>query len=329
MRILVVGAIQGGTVPLGKSVADGFSADNQSVDYLDYSDLFTEFNFIRQNPDAADRTANFFKLIKTRLLERIITFKPDIVFGISQAPLNDIEILSKIRQAGIMLCFWFTEDYAVFDYWKSIAPNFDFFFTIQQNPFWQELTKIGCNNYHYLPLAFDENQRKAGTAAPDIGVSFMGAPYPNRVFYLPQINGIRIYGEKWNEYQSSAVADGSRRVSDEEAHQIYLRTRININLHSSLNKSDFANGDFVNPRTFAIAGMGAFQLTDMRRLLPLHFDLHQEIVALASFEDMQEAVKYFLKNEDERHLFVRRAQERVLDEHTYRLRMAEVLRIIS
>jgi len=329
MRILVIGAIQGGTVPLGKSVADGFAANNQDVDYLYYSDLFTELNYIRQNPGDTDRAKDFFVLLKTRLLERIITFKPDVVFGISQSPLNDIEILSKIRQAGIMLCFWFTEDYKIFDYWKSIAPCFDHFFTIQREPFWQELAKIGSDNYHYLPLAFDESRRKAGSVPPDIDVSFMGAPYPNRVYYLPQIKGIKIYGDGWAKHQFPAVVEGKRRIGERKARQIYLKSLININLHSSVNKCDFGCGDFVNDRTFALAGLGAFQLTDMRRLLPLHFDLRDEIIAFADFADLQEAVKYFLKRKNERLPFIRKAKERVLKEHTYRYRIAEILRIIS
>lgn len=328
MRILIVGAIQGGTVPLGPILTKAFAANNQTVDFLNFSDLLEELLAVQRNSDPA-QLQQFNITLKTRLLERIISFRPTVIFGVAQSPLNDPDILTQLSKAGIGLCFWFTEDYQIFDYWKSIAPFFDYFFTIQRYPFWQELANMGLKNYHYLPMAFDENKLIKNNKNKDINVSFVGAPYPNRVYYLPKIQEIQIYGEDWNRHNSDSVIIGERRIAEEETHEIYLRTKININLHSSAYKDGFADGDFVNPRTFEIAGLGSFQLTDMRRLLTEHFDLHKEIIALSSFDDMREAIKYFLSNEDERLAFINRAQERVLAEHTYRHRAATVIKIIN
>ena len=50
--------------------------------------------------------------------------------------------------------------------------------------------------------------------------------------------------------------------------KIYNASKININLHSSLQTTDLVSrGDFVNPRTFELAAAGAFQLVDERSLL--------------------------------------------------------------
>jgi spore maturation protein CgeB len=327
MRILIVGAIQGGTVPLGPILAKAFAANNQTVDFLDYSDLLEELLAAGRDSDQAE-PQRFYITLKTRLLERIIFFRPKVIFGIAQSPLNDPEILTQLKKAGIGLCFWFTEDYRVFNYWKAIAPFFDYFFTTQRYPFWQELADMGLSNYHYLPLAFDDTKAATTNKTPKISVSFVGAPYPNRVHYLPQMGDMAIYGENWSKYPSPAVLIGDRRISEEEALQIYSRTKININLHSSLIPTGFADGDFVNPRTFEIAGLGGFQLTDMRHLLPEHFDLQKEIVALSSFGDMCEAVKYYLKNEKERIAFAQKAKERVFEEHTYRHRAAAIAKLL-
>ncbi|MGV8056580.1 MAG: glycosyltransferase [Smithellaceae bacterium] len=328
MRILVVGAIQGGTVPLGPTLAKAFAANNQEVDFLDYSDSLDELIAARQTDDK-EQLRLFYIKIKIRLLERVIFFRPEVIFGISQSPLYDPEILTQFKNAGICLCYWFTEDYKVFDYWKSIVPYFDYFFTIQQHPFWQELQKMGLNNFYYLPMAFDDTVLASNSRIPDIPVSFVGAPYPNRVFYLDKIHeNIRIFGEGWNKYLRPAVEIGDRRISEEEAHQIYMRTHVNINLHSSVYADGFADGDFVNPRTFEIAGLGAFQLTDLRSLLSLHFDLNEEIVASSNFTDMSKSVKYFLIHEKERLTFAQKAQKRVLEQHTYRHRAAAVIKLL-
>jgi Uncharacterized protein conserved in bacteria len=309
-------------------MANAFVAGNQQVEFLDYSYFLEEFIIVRQSGNE-EQFRQFFISLKIRLLEKVVSFQPEMIFGIAQSPLNDIEILSQFKNAGIALCYWFTEDYRIFDYWKSIAPCFDYFFTIQQEPFWQELRKLGLNNYHYLPLAFDDGNLVDRQGIQDIPVSFMGAPYPNRVYYLPQIHGnIQIYGEEWSRHPSPAIVAGDRRISEEEAHQLYLRTKININLHSSTTPEGFADGDFVNPRTFEIAGLGAFQLTDWRKLLSLHFDLNEEIVALSNADDMKHAVKYFLEQEKERIAFAQRAQKRVLDEHTYRQRAAAIIKLL-
>jgi hypothetical protein len=118
------------------AITKAFAANNQQVDFLYYSDLPKELLTIKRVNDA-DCSMRFFINLKTRLLEKVISFRPEVIFGVTQLPLNDMEILSRLKKVGIILFYWFTEDYRIFDYWKSIAPCFDYFFTIQQNYFWQ------------------------------------------------------------------------------------------------------------------------------------------------------------------------------------------------
>jgi spore maturation protein CgeB len=301
------------------------------VSLLDFSDVQGEFLDVLASNDP-DRSYRFHLNNKIRLVETIAEFRPDVIIGIAQSPLNDRDMLSQLRQSGIRLCYWFTEDYLIFDYWKAIAPSFDFFFTIQQEPFWNELRKTGCTNFHYLPLAFDPNMDwKRADGAPEIDISFVGAPYPNRVNFFRQFsrNGFHIYGEGWSAHDNPHVAVGDRRIAADEARSIYDRTRININLHSSPYRNSFGRGDFVNPRTFELAGMGAFQLTDMRKLLTLHFNPAEEVIALSSWEDMSRAVDYFMAEEAERLELIRKAQQRVLREHTYKHRAAEIISLLQ
>ena len=61
-----------------------------------------------------------------------------------------------------------------------------------------------------------------------------------------------------------------------------------------------------------------FQLTDMRNLIPLHFDLKNEMVALNSWEDMKTAIDYYLEHETDRAAIAKKGQARVLRDHTYK-----------
>jgi len=330
MRILVVGAIQGGTVPIGRAVYSAFNAAGQQADFLDYSDLLDEFTQIWAAKDP-EQSNQFYLRLKTRLLERVVHFQPDVIFGMAQSPLNDSEILARFREAGIKLCYWFVEDFNLFTYWQNIAPSFDYFFTIQKDDFWKLLAQMGCQNYHYLPLAFDSNlEGPVEDNKPRMAISFMGAPYPNRVNFFGKLAGrdFHIYGEGWDKYTNPAIAIGDRRITEKESQGIYLRSDININLHSSALANELGRGDFVNPRTFELAGLGAFQLTDMRRLLTSHFNPADEVLALSSWNDMERAVDYFIENEAERKAIAKRAQARVLREHTYNHRAQEILSIL-
>ena len=329
MRILVVGAIQGGTIPMCRAIHRAFNDIGQQAEIMDFSEFQKEFFEARSDKE---RSYQFYLKIKITLLEKVAGFQPDVIFGIAQSPLHDTDMLREFKKAGIALCFWYMEDYRIFDYWKNIAPCFDHFFAIQKDPFWKELKDIGCINYHYLPMAFDTHadvpEKMAAEAIP---VSFVGAPYPNRVHFFQEFldDGFQIYGEDWNRHQNPHVVAGERRIPENEAYQIYRRSLININLHSSPFPGEFGGGDFVNPRTFELAGLGVFQLIDMRKLLTLHFDPAEEVIALTSWADMKIAVKYFLRHDEERKAYAGRARARVLKEHTFRHRAEEVVEILG
>ena len=329
MRILVAGAIQGGTVPICHAIHRAFIDIGQQADLLDFSEFQKEFFETRNDTNLSYQ---FYLKIKIILLEKVASFQPDVIFGIAQSPLQDIDMLTEFKKAGISLCYWFMEDYRIFGYWKNIAPYFDHFFTIQKDPFWKELKDAGCRNYHYLPMAFDSHadvQKMNGEKR--IPVSFVGAPYPNRVHFFSQFldDGFQIFGEDWDRHKIPPVAIGDRRVTESEAYRIYQSSLININLHSSPFPGEFGGGDFVNPRTFELAGLGAFQLTDMRKLMTLHFDPATEVVALTSWADMKWAVEYFLRHGEERKAYAKNARARVLKEHTYRRRAEEIIEILS
>lgn len=331
MRILTVGAIKGGSIPIGRAIHAAFKGIGQVADLLDYSDLLPEFNNLLSNRDP-EMSSSFLLKCRQRLLKKVSEFKPDVILGIAQSPINNIELLSNLRKMGIVLCYWFVEDCGIFDYWRKYAAAFDHFFMIQKEPYRNALKQLGCRNIHYLPTAFDTHlEYSHEKGKPEVQVSFMGAPYPNRVNFFSKLQrrDFQIYGEQWDMIDLPSVVIGQRRITDIEARMIYQRSLININLHSSSNPDSFGGGDFVNPRTFELAGLGAFQLIDRRELLPLHFDPEDELVVLHTWEDMKTAIDYFLEHDVEREHFAKKARERVLQEHTYKHRAREIISIVS
>ncbi len=331
MRILIVGALQGGTVAIGEALAAAMPDAGAQALHLDYSGFADGFARVRASSDPQD-AGRFYLALKTRLLETVLAFRPEAILGIAQSPLQDPQILAQLRRAGIVMAYWFTEDYRLFPYWKTLAPHFDIFFAIQREPFRRELEAAGCRNFCYLPAAFDRRllPRSPGDPTP-LPFSFVGAPYPNRVHYLSLLDkdAIRIYGEEWDRCNHPGTIVGNRRITDREAQAVYRESAVNLNLHSSMAAKDFGAGDFVNPRTFELAGLGCFQITDMRSLLPLHFHPADEVVGVRSWPDMMEAVAYYRSAAAEREAVAARARRRVLAEHTYQHRAFQILEAIA
>lgn len=333
MRILVVGAVSGATVDIGSSLAHAFTGLGKECRFLDFSEYDQEFHkvdIVRKDADMH----GFVIRLQTRLLEEVILFNPSLIIGLAQSPLNNLEVLDSFRKSGIKLNYWFLEDYRVFQYWSKIAPKFNHFFTIQKSPILQELKNLGCGNGYYLPAAFDDSVVFNETCHQSINckaqLSFVGAPYRNRIelFNSLKIPGLEIYGEGWDGL-NTLVKIGSRRITPSERRHIYANSKINLNLHSSSHAEGAWSGDFVNPRTFEIAGLGGFQLTDARELLPLHFDLKNETPVFESPSGMMDAIKYYLNHESERNEMAANARARVLKEHTYRHRAMEILSLAS
>jgi spore maturation protein CgeB len=118
------------------------------------------------------------------------------------------------------------------------------------------------------------------------------------------------------------------RIDTETCVRIFNSSKINLNLHSSTHQEDVvADGDFVNPRTFEIACCGAFQLVDRRNLLAELF-ADGEMETFSDIAELREKIDYYLKNANDRMVYSEKARKRVLQEHTYRKRMEELVTIM-
>lgn len=190
-------------------------------------------------------------------------------------------------------------------------------------------------NVLYLPLAahpdFHKPEKLNSIDTRKYGgdVSFMGAGYPNRRLAFRKLihHGLKIWGSEWDGdhvLEPYVQLDG-RRVSSDECVKIFNGTKINLNLHSSINADELVSGgDFINPRTFELAACGAFQLVDKRTLMPEAFD-EGELAHFESLEDLDRKIGHFLAHPEERESYVEKARARVLKDHTYEVRMHSLI----
>lgn len=342
LRILVVLPLYGGSLPIGRYCARALSSMGHAVRLFDapaFHSAFTGLKTLELPPTSLGRLENaFLQVLNQGILAQVEHFEPDLVLALAQAPLNRLS-LQKLRKAGVRTAMWFVEDWQVFDYWQAYAPLYDVFAVIQKEPFREKLAAAGQVHAPYLPLAAlpefhrpmkltQEEEREYGA---DIG--FLGAGYPNRRLAFRPLAGrnFKIWGSDWEgeSVLAPCIQRKGQRISEEESVKIYNASRINLNLHSSL-KTDrlVSHGDFVNPRTFELASMGAFQLVDRRGLLPELF-AENELACFDSEKELYEMIDHFLAHPEERALYSRQARERVLAEHTYVQRMQQLLDYVA
>jgi spore maturation protein CgeB len=178
-----------------------------------------------------------------------------------------------------------------------------------------------------LKLSGDE---KARWGSP---ISFVGAGYHNRqqMFASMAQYPFRIWGSEWPTGKpfDRLVQDESRRVSPEEYIKVFNATDINLNLHSSSERDGVdPSGDFINPRTFELAGCGAFQLCDERSLLPELFEVGKEIITFSNMSELRQKIEHYRAHPEERATVCEAARARVIKEHTYEHRLEQMLSTI-
>lgn len=151
-------------------------------------------------------------------------------------------------------------------------------------------------------------------SACQYSVSFVGAAHgdrPKKIAAL-QDRGIEVtcFGHGWT----------SGSVPAEEIPKIIRSSVISLN---------FANAckgiPQVKARTFEVPGAGGFLLTEYAPGLERAYVLGREIVAFEEIDDLAQKIQYFLNHPEERDAIAQAGFLRTTEEHTYDLRLQEIL----
>lgn len=338
LRILVVLPLYGGSLPIGRYCATALAQMGHNVRVFDAPLLYSGYQGLKKLDITPSRLAaletSFLRLVSQAIWTQAEEQQPQLVLALAQAPL-DKHILRRMQQAGMRTIMWFVEDFRLFTYWRAFAPLYDAFAVIQKEPFLTELAEIGHKNAFYLPLAalpdFHKPLELTSAQKREYGsrISFLGAGYPNRRLAFRPLADLdfKIWGSDWEDESALArnVQRSGQRISEEEAVKIYNAAIINLNLHSSAQCDKLVSGgDFVNPRTFELAAMGAFQLVDKRELMAELFE-EGELATFRNIEEFYEKIKFFTEHPEERQKYIQRGRQRVLRDHTYEKRMQKLL----
>jgi len=342
LKIMVVTPISGGSLPVAHHTVKALEGLGHQVVESDLSHLGPYYRAYREASASSHRRETLGDRLLSLAGEYVMflaeTEKPDLLLALAQAPLTPL-ILARIRALGVRTAFWFVEDYRLRNYFRQVAPSYDFFFHIQDQALERELSRLGVRFFSRLPLAADPDIFKPirdqdAPAEYRADLSFMGAGYPNRrkVFSRLLDYDFKIWGNGWDSSGPLGVClqENGRRVDTAETVLIYNAGKINLNLHSSVFSSKLdPEGAFVNPRTFEIASCGAFQLVDRRPSLDQLFDLSEELAVFHSAAELRDLIDFYLTRPELRREMAEKARTRVLAEHTYRHRMETLVAAVK
>lgn len=343
LSILIPTPIYGGSLPIAKYCRNAFQKLGHKVTFLDnsiYDPARIHIENLTSNKPHSRQLMNILvALMSESMTAAAIENAVDLVFLIAQSPISPT-VIKELKRHGIPTAMWFVEDWQVKAYWQDWAPLYEYFFTIQKGEFFKRLFRQGVQQAHYLPLAADPEihltQTLDQTEQHEFGsdVSHVGAGYLNRrkVFSSLTEYDFKLWGSGWEDSRSleSVIQRNGERIPTEETVKIFNAAKININLHSSpFHYGVNPDGDYLNPRAYEIAACGAFQLCDKRGLLKESFTDGSEIVTFSSTGELRELINKFLQEGELRKQIAHQSQERVLQQHTYRHRMQEVLEVIA
>jgi hypothetical protein len=178
----------------------------------------------------------------------------------------------------------------------------------------------GIDLVEYRKGAYDE-----GLASD---VCFIGGswPYKNKTLHpyiLPLTRmglNVKIWGGGW----STIYCLGN--ISERMASDAWASAKVCINVHELHSQR---LGCDVIERPFKCLGSGNFVVSDYVESLVRDYLTEDDIVTARSPEEFHEKVRYFVANPEERLAYIKRGQARVLSDHTYHDRTAELLSLLG
>ena len=162
-------------------------------------------------------------------------------------------------------------------------------------------------------------------------VTFVGSLFTvhkSRIEWLEQlcilVPELKIWGPGVEQLDASSPLRRRHMgvVWGSEMYEVLLRSQITLNHHGDV--APYAN----NCRLFEATGAGAMLLTDWKANLQDLFDVGREVAAYRTAEECAEMIRHYLTHEEARHSMARAGQARTLRDHTYRIRMQELIDIV-
>jgi len=208
----------------------------------------------------------------------------------------------------------------------------------------EEATGYRC---YTIPLAADDTVIYPEYSEKfEADISFIGTNLSDKrqafnemLFPLQKKYNLKLYGQDWTlvdktlgwvqrggQYFNFPYLKSFRKpkLRLEDERKVYNSSIISINIHEEYQRK--FGGD-CNERTFKIPLAGGFEITDNVECIKKYFIEGQEIIIAKDKKDWFDKIDYYMKNLDKRDKTIEAGRMRVLRDHTYKNRVAQLINI--
>lgn len=176
-------------------------------------------------------------------------------------------------------------------------------------------------------------------------ISFVGSCLPDKraflgrhVMPLKKRHDVRLYGSDWTAadrllgyVQKAGQLLNIRplkrvrglKLGLEDERKVYASSIVSLNVHEEHQRR--YGGDF-NERTLKIPASGGFEICDWVRIIRKYFS-EDELVMAKDTADWFEKIDHFVRNPEKRAPYIEAGRRKVLAEHTYHNRVAQLLEL--
>ena len=254
--------------------------------------------------------------LNVALINTILDLKPDLFFCVHLQCEIWTETLTTVRNIPtIKMVCWTTDDsWKYFQSSRFYAPFYDRIATTYDYMVVQYI-KDGNGHVHLSQWAASRERLLAPVTNGEYryGVTFVGSAHGGRRRYIETLMtmGIRVecFGHGWEHGP----------VTADDMYTIFNSSAISLNFANSRGRNQ------IKARTFEVTGAGGFLLTDAAPGIEEFFVLDEEIVCFDGIADLANKIRFYLANSGARDRVAAKGFSRVVRDHTYDARLAELL----
>lgn len=257
-----------------------------------------------------------FKELNISLIETVKRERPDILLAVQIYYEIWIETLQLIKEnEGVATVYWTTDDSWKYREVSRFVGHFYNAITTTYDYVLDNYHKDSIDNVLLTQWAAkcDFLQEPLPANMCQYSISFIGAAHGDRKKVISQLKSlgyeVNCFGHGWE--------NGPIQATD--IPKIIRESVISLN---------FANSRGINQikaRTFEVPGAGGFLLTEYTPGLEKFYEIDKEIATFNSLNALADKLRHFLENPDERDKIALAGFMRTKSQHTYDLRLKEVL----
>ena len=327
MKILV--AVPGNlhTVRMNRFVPDALAALGHETHVVDYTPTLGEKLRLKlTRRSAAD-------VVAARLLAAVEEHRPELFLALYGVNVSR-RVLDELRARRTLTVNWWLNDPFQWQRALGILPPYDFAFTNAKYSV-DAYAAAGLKHVRFLPSACDPSvHRPIDGVTPDCAVSFAGdwSALRERLVERLASEGVdlRVYGPWRRKLRAGSPLRARLEhgfFSPERMVQIFARCQATLNVHTWRERFDFG----LNPRVFEAGACGTPQLVDHKRELDELFSAGERAGMLVYRDDdeLLRLARSLPGRAAELRAAAREAAPSFHRNHSYRARMAEMLRIVA